>query len=332
MWYSFSTPDEPLPCRYVVPPSTTSSFVPSVSRPRSERDARRGPANAQTAFVYPRHYQPFSLISPRNRLVPSRLVPFRPVPSRPNPSHFAALLVNRGSIVRSVLGNDESTSVKLASRFRPRFSECLLLPRSDEKSFSSDDPRWIHGGRTIDGPIDRQDGSVSVNEIGQPVLDYVSPFVDCTETTATLNGRHSARSTRGQIFFFSFLFFPPRSFRSDRNVYNEERSREGERERGKEREEEEEEPPRRILLGRGGGYRVLFRRMITSFVQRPRTGSRVERERKQLFIWDRGGRGGLKACALYGYWQQLFYNADNCWRAGATVTGVAVASGSGARW
>lgn len=236
MWYSFSTPDEPLPCRYVVPPSTTSSFVPSVSRPRSERDARRGPANAQTAFVYPRHYQPFSLISPRNRLVPSRLVPFRPVLSRPNPSHFAALLVNRGSIVRSVLGNDESTSVKLASRFRPRFSECLLLPRSDEKSFSSDDPRWIHGGRTIDGPIDRQDGSVSVNEIGQPVLDYVSPFVDCTETTATLNGRHSARSTRGQIFFFSFLFFPPRSFRSDRNVYNEERSREGERERGRERE------------------------------------------------------------------------------------------------
>lgn len=242
MWYSFSTPDEPLPCRYVVPPSTTSSFVPSVSRPRSERDARRGPANAQTAFVYPRHYQPFSLISPRNRLVPSRLVPFRPVPSRPNPSHFAALLVNRGSIVRSVLGNDESTSVKLASRFRPRFSECLLLPRSDEKSFSSDDPRWIHGGRTIDGPIDRQDGSVSVNEIGQPVLDYVSPFVDCTETTATLNGRHSARSTRGQIFFFSFLFFPPRSFRSDRNVYNEERSREGERERGRERERRRSPP------------------------------------------------------------------------------------------
>ena len=166
------------------------------------------------------------------------------------------------------------------------------------------------------------------------MLDYVSPFVDCTETTTTLNGRHSPPSTRGEIFFFLsffffFFFFSPRSFRSDRNVYDEERSREGEK---REREEEEEEPPRRILLGRGGGYRVLFRRMITSFVQRARTGSRVERERKQLFIWDHGGRGGLKACALYGYWQQLFYNADNCWRAGATVTGVAVASASGARW
>lgn len=40
------------------------------------------PANAQTAFVYPRHYQPFSLISPRNRLVPSRLVPSQPVSFR----------------------------------------------------------------------------------------------------------------------------------------------------------------------------------------------------------------------------------------------------------
>ena len=77
-----------------------------------------------------------------------------------------------------------------------------------------------------------------MNEIGQPVLDYVSPFVDCTETTTTLNGRHSSPSTRGEIFFSFFLFFfffSPRSFRSDRNVYDEERSREGEkreRERG----------------------------------------------------------------------------------------------------
>lgn len=221
--------------------------------------------------------------------------------------------------------------MKLASRFRPRFSECLLLPRSDEKSFSSDDPRWIHAGRTTDGPTDRPTGRIRFGERDRTAgarlrLAFRRLYRNHDDVKrSTLVSKYSRRD----FFFFLSFFFSPRSFRSDRNVYDEERSREGEK---REREEEEEEPPRRILLGRGGGYRVLFRRMITSFVQRARTGSRVERERKQLFIWDHGGRGGLKACALYGYWQQLFYNADNCWRAGATVTGVAVASGSGARW
>lgn len=104
--------------------------------------------NAQTAFVYPRHYRPFSLISPRNRPVPSR---------------FAALLVNRGSIVRSVLGNDESTSVKLASRFRfevlrmspfTTFRREIVLERR-----STVDPRWTDDRRT-----DRPTGRIRFGE------------------------------------------------------------------------------------------------------------------------------------------------------------------------
>ena len=223
--------------------------------------------------------------------------------------------------------------MKLASRFRPRFSECLLLPRSDEKSFSSDDPRWIHAGRTTDGPTDRPTGRIRFGERDRTAgarlrLAFRRLYRNHDDVKrSTLASKYSRRD-----FFFSFFLF---FFPQDRSVPIETSTTRNDRERERrerEREEEEEEPPRRILLGRGRGYRVLFRRMITSFVQRARTGSRVERERKQLFIWDHGGRGGLKACALYGYWQQLFYNADNCWRAGATVTGVAVASASGARW
>lgn len=84
--------------------------------------------------------------------------------------------------------------------------------------------------------------------------------------------------------------------------------------------------------------------MITSSLVRGKQGpahESKENENSSLYGITEGSAGGggkgredgLKACALYGYWQQLFYNADNCWRAGgATVTGVAVASGSGARW
>lgn len=75
--------------------------------------------------------------------------------------------------------------------------------------------------------------------------------------------------------------------------------------------------------------------MITSSLVRGKQGpahESKENENSSLYGITVGGGGGredgLKACALYGYWQQLFYNADNCWRAGgATVTGVASGSG-----
>lgn len=148
MWYSFSTPDEPLPCRYVVPLRQPALlFLPFRDHvPNATRVKDR--LNAQTAFVYPRHYRPFSLISPRNRPVPSR---------------FAALLVKRGSIVRSVLGNDESTSVKLASRFRfevlrmspfTTFRREIVLERR-----STVDPRWTDDRRT-----DRPTGRIRFGE------------------------------------------------------------------------------------------------------------------------------------------------------------------------
>ena len=127
--------------------------------------------------------------------------------------------------------------MKLASRFRPRFSECLLLPRSDEKSFSSDDPRWIHAGRTTDGPTDRPTGRIRFGERDRTAgarlrLAFRRLYRNHDDVKrSTLVSKYSRRD----FFFFLSFFFSPRSFRSDRNVYDEERSREGEkreRERG----------------------------------------------------------------------------------------------------
>ena len=127
--------------------------------------------------------------------------------------------------------------MKLASRFRPRFSECLLLPRSDEKSFSSDDPRWIHAGRTTDGPTDRPTGRIRFGERDRTAgarlrLAFRRLYRNHDDVKrSTLASKYSRRD----FFFFLSFFFSPRSFRSDRNVYDEERSREGEkreRERG----------------------------------------------------------------------------------------------------
>ena len=127
--------------------------------------------------------------------------------------------------------------MKLASRFRPRFSECLLLPRSDEKSFSSDDPRWIHAGRTTDGPTDRPTGRIRFGERDRTAgarlrLAFRRLYRNHDDVKrSTLASKYSRRD----FFFFLSFFFSPRTFRSDRNVYDEERSREGEkreRERG----------------------------------------------------------------------------------------------------
>ena len=121
--------------------------------------------------------------------------------------------------------------MKLASRFRPRFSECLLLPRSDEKSFSSDDPRWIHAGRTTDGPTDRPTGRIRFGERDRTAgarlrLAFRRLYRNHDDVKrSTLASKYSRRD----FFFFLSFFFSPRSFRSDRNVYDEERSREGEK-------------------------------------------------------------------------------------------------------
>ena len=128
--------------------------------------------------------------------------------------------------------------MKLASRFRPRFSECLLLPRSDEKSFSSDDPRWIHAGRTTDGPTDRPTGRIRFGERDRTAgarlrLAFRRLYRNHDDVKrSTLVSKYSRRD-----FFFSFCLFFFFLFFPEIGPFREKRLRRGTIERGREERE-----------------------------------------------------------------------------------------------